>query len=80
MTYIPRVICECGHEMRPERNGEFLHVHSEGKPYYKIAADRWCCPVCEHQVWTGFGMEPLARNYDADYGSFETDADVHLRN
>ena len=68
MTDIPRVTCgSCQVPLRPEKNGETVEMTSNGRLYYIISADRWKCPICGHEVLTGFPLKPLALSYQDGY-------------
>ncbi len=76
-------ICfKCKVEMKPEKNGqlvEFVGTNYDGitGPFQIWSGDRWGCPVCQIQIVTGLGDNPVAQHHNSYYMSVrETDADL----
>lgn len=68
------VCCKCLVTMRPEKNGVFVEVlvkdgNGNVIPYYKISSDKYKCPKCETEVFTGFAQEPIAEHWQDNYDS-----------
>lgn len=72
--------CTCGHEMKSKKNGvRVLKLDSKGNGDGVWAADLWKCPGCEHETLTGFGFEPLYRNYDPGFSDAAKTVDYTVR-
>lgn len=74
MTYVPKLFCGCGAEMKPETIGQvvevFVRAGDDGqRPYYKISADLLKCVACGHRILLN-APEPLARTFQSNYHNF----------
>lgn len=67
---MPKVTCvKCEREMRPKENDAvYLETAGPDRLPYKIwSADVWACPICEIEVVSGFGLNPIAGNWEDDF-------------
>ncbi len=79
MPEIPKVVCgNCKMSMGVEKNAITLQALNQGKPYYKINADKWRCAKCKHEIYLGFAKIPVAMKHDIDYNSIVADVDFEL--
>jgi len=64
-------ICvKCGRHMRVKENGVLAEEMSGSKSYQVWHSDMWECPVCGHQVLTGYGQEPIMEHFQKGYKDF----------
>lgn len=87
MTYIPRLFCICGAEMKPEKIGGVTEVFvrtDEGQPdehpssYYKVASDLLKCVACGNRVLLN-AAHPLAMHHQSNYSNFTPTHSAWLR-
>ena len=59
-------------EMRPTKNGVnvCLDTREDDRivPYQIFKADIWGCHLCGHEVYSGFGREPIAESWQPNFG------------
>lgn len=76
MLEIPSAICvNCKCAMKPVKNDFTVEMMVDGKPYYKISADKWGCPVCFATIVIGFAGKPFAEHGQPE-GYDKTPADL----
>src|SRR5262245_12214158 len=62
------LLCGCGRFMRPKQNSITVEELFEDGTGYKLwDADLWACPECGAELITGFGAQPLAEHWYANY-------------
>lgn len=81
MPEIPYAICvNCQRAMKPIKNGFIVEMLADGKPYYKIEADQWGCPVCFTTIVIGFAGKPFAEHgQPEDYDKTPADLQATFR-
>ena len=82
MTDIPKAICgTCMVPMSATENGVRVEMldranfdAASDKPYFKVQADEFGCPMCDYRIIIGFALLPEAFASDgADYDEREAD-------
>lgn len=79
--HIPKIVCvKCKAEMVPVKNDIQLEAFpARGKfSYYKVNADKWKCPICNFEVYTGFGQKPFAEKYEDGYDEIKCNDTFNL--
>ncbi len=82
MPSISNYVCvKCEKEMRPEKNGIYIEEHiGYDDPYRIWHADLWKCLDCNAQVIVGFGLNPLACDFETEkYDKFLKSVKYHIR-
>lgn len=64
-----KVICtSCNHKMTHLRSGVYvLETYDGTKPYKVWSADLHSCELCDNEVVTGFGNEPISQDFKEDF-------------
>ena len=70
MVRLP-VCLNCGVEMYPFENGINLMYLSDGKPYQIWRADEYRCPMCNARIAAGFGIHPVAEDWQSVFDEYE---------
>lgn len=86
MTYVPRLFCGCGAEMKPEKIGQIVEVfvHDRDtnprppKAYYKISADILKCIACGSRVLLN-APEPVALEHQSNYHNYTASHSAWLK-
>lgn len=62
------VLCGCGRFMHVKRNSVTVEeLREDGAPYQLWDADLYACDACGVEVISGFGMLPLAEDWQPTY-------------
>ncbi len=72
---MPLLICPvCEVQMRPKNQGVPVESMATFGSYQLFMADLYACPVCDKEVLTGFGPQPIAEHFEPGYEQKLTDA------
>ena len=65
---MPRPVCvKCKIEYRPEKIDIIAEEMVQFGSYKLWCADLWKCPICGHQLISGYGREAYAERFEPDY-------------
>ena len=76
MAHIPKALCGmCNVVMQADQNGIIVEMMmgDSSKGYYKVAADTFRCPTCNHVIVTSFARVPVAEHFEEGYDRYVVD-------
>lgn len=76
---MPKPVCvPCKQEFKVKKNGVIVqeNLSPSGNPYKIWSADLWECPKCHTQILSGYGLSPMAHQFNKDFDKLQENVEI----